>query len=254
MSNALARLREGVGDPLFERTRHGIDPTARALALAEPVRSAMNLLQQALGVESAPSPAPRVISIAANAYAQALVLPHLTKTIRDAPRPIGIDVRFNNLEGVDLTIEWTGAGLKAGGSRSATLLRDEFVGIVRRGRREMSTRYTLADFLEVDHVAIGPDRVHDPVDVALATLEKRRRIVACAPDFTGAAWIVSGSDLVAVLPRKLAERLAAGLALRVLKPPIELKELVLAVSWSARGSADSLVMWVKNRLLEAAKP
>jgi DNA-binding transcriptional LysR family regulator len=48
MSNALRRLRELFGDPLFIRARRGMVPTPRALALGEPIRSGLAQLRDAI--------------------------------------------------------------------------------------------------------------------------------------------------------------------------------------------------------------
>ena len=48
MSNALARLRQRFGDPLFVRTPRGMRPTPFAQQLATPVREALRLIQTAL--------------------------------------------------------------------------------------------------------------------------------------------------------------------------------------------------------------
>src|SRR6059058_1511154 len=48
VSNALARLRGLLGDPLFVRTPNGMDATPFARELAEPVRQALALLDAAL--------------------------------------------------------------------------------------------------------------------------------------------------------------------------------------------------------------
>ena len=52
VSNSLARLRQIFGDPLFERTGHGVRPTARAIELVDPISIAINALSCAA---SAPS-------------------------------------------------------------------------------------------------------------------------------------------------------------------------------------------------------
>ena len=47
-SNALRRLRQLLGDALFLRTPHGMEPTPYALQLAEPVALALGTLHTAL--------------------------------------------------------------------------------------------------------------------------------------------------------------------------------------------------------------
>src|SRR5436853_7409639 len=56
-SAALARLRESFGDPLFTSTPRGLEPTARCLALAGPVGSALEGLRAALSQEETFDPA-----------------------------------------------------------------------------------------------------------------------------------------------------------------------------------------------------
>ena len=41
VSNQLARLRDAFDDPLFVRTREGMVPTPRAMAIAEPMRKSL---------------------------------------------------------------------------------------------------------------------------------------------------------------------------------------------------------------------
>src|SRR5665647_3301921 len=45
VSVALNKLRKALGDPLFVRTAHGMDPTPRALTLISPTRDILQRLQ-----------------------------------------------------------------------------------------------------------------------------------------------------------------------------------------------------------------
>jgi DNA-binding transcriptional LysR family regulator len=57
VSNALARLRRHFGDELFVRTAAGMQPTALAQQLAEPVALALNHITQALNRQESFDPA-----------------------------------------------------------------------------------------------------------------------------------------------------------------------------------------------------
>ncbi len=57
MSNALSRLRQLFGDPLFVRTPRGMRPTPFAQQLARPVRDALRLIQTALQQQAGFEPA-----------------------------------------------------------------------------------------------------------------------------------------------------------------------------------------------------
>ena len=54
VSNALARLRQQLGEELFLRTARGMTPTARAQALYVPVRQALRLLRSHKRLEVVP--------------------------------------------------------------------------------------------------------------------------------------------------------------------------------------------------------
>ena len=58
VSNALARLRGLLGDPLFVRTPRGMDPTRYAASIAEGVRQALGLIEATLAGGAAFEPAP----------------------------------------------------------------------------------------------------------------------------------------------------------------------------------------------------
>ena len=56
VSNALARLRKALGDPLFLPTPRGMQPTPFAEQMADPVASALGLLHSALDQRSSFNP------------------------------------------------------------------------------------------------------------------------------------------------------------------------------------------------------
>jgi len=258
MSNALARLRDHVGDPLFERTRHGIAPTPRALAMAEPIRSAMASVQRALSGSAEAAPQPRTLIITANSYAESLLLPAVAREIEGAQQPFTLDVRrgqTNARNDDGLTVAWRGAAPTETDAQSIVALRDSLVCIVRRGNSAIGDRFPLSTFLACMHVAVDsePSPARDIVDSALATLGKGRRVAVRVSDFVGAAWIVSQTDLVAVVPLRLAQSMASRLGLGILKAPLELPDLVLEVFWTRRAGDDRLAMWLKERILEAGR-
>ena len=59
VSNALARLRDALGDPLFVRSGTGIRPTQRAVVLWEPIGEALESVRGALDEQVFDPPARR---------------------------------------------------------------------------------------------------------------------------------------------------------------------------------------------------
>ena len=79
VSSALRRLRAALGDELFLRTQAGMQPTPYALQLAEPVATALDVLQHALTVRSAfhPASSARSFTIAMTDVGEMYFLPVL---------------------------------------------------------------------------------------------------------------------------------------------------------------------------------
>lgn len=88
ISHALGRLRDALEDDLFVRTAKGMEPTARAMAMAEPLRNALQQIRSALGDEPfLPRIACREFVVAANDYVTSLLLGRLSQRLAaEAPQ------------------------------------------------------------------------------------------------------------------------------------------------------------------------
>lgn len=63
--------------------------------------------------------------------------------------------------------------------------------------------------------------------------------------------VVSGTPMVALLQRRLAQRLAAQNGLRVMEPPIPLPTLGIDLVWNPRSAGDPGRAWLRNQLVSA---
>src|SRR5439155_24465665 len=88
MSHALGRLRAQFDDPLFHPTPRGLQPTARAHALAPPLAEALALVRRALAAEAPFSPRTlrRTFNIGTSDYGELALIPRfVARLARDAP-------------------------------------------------------------------------------------------------------------------------------------------------------------------------
>src|SRR6187399_2858885 len=106
MSSSLAQLRLLFEDPLFRRTPRGIEPTARALELGEPIRRGLGLFERALTPRSfEPHSESRVFVLATSDYVEFVLLPPLLKRLaREAPG-VRLEVRPWGLQQVPRTLQ-----------------------------------------------------------------------------------------------------------------------------------------------------
>jgi DNA-binding transcriptional LysR family regulator len=95
MSHSLNRLRQLIDDPLLVRTSGGMKPTARALSLVEPVRKALQDIEQCIHspLTFDPKLSHRRFVIAGNDYVEYLVVPPLVDQIRE--HASGVDLHVN---------------------------------------------------------------------------------------------------------------------------------------------------------------
>jgi DNA-binding transcriptional LysR family regulator len=118
--------------------------------------------------------------------------------------------------------------------RHRHLLDESYVCIARRGHPRIAGRLDLKTFLALEHVIVSPRGAGfwGPTDDSLATLGQRRRVVLSVSSFLVVPQIVAGSDLIALVPARIAD--ASDRALQILKPPVDVEGFSLALVWHER--------------------
>lgn len=94
VSNALARLRDQLGDPLLVRVGRRMRPTPRALALEGPIRAALQQIEQTLATGDAfePRRSHRQLRIALTDFVEQLCMPPLLARLQVLAPHLRIDV------------------------------------------------------------------------------------------------------------------------------------------------------------------
>jgi DNA-binding transcriptional LysR family regulator len=88
------------------------------------------------------------------------------------------------------------------------------------------------------HIAHGRGgEGHRAAEEAFAAHGLSRDVAVTVPTFAAAAWVAATSDLVAGIPRRLAERLRATLPIRIVEAPLPLFRMPIAM-WHERTAAD----------------
>ncbi|GAB4586336.1 LysR family transcriptional regulator [Nocardia sp. IFM 10818] len=260
-SRALGRLRRAMHDPILVRAGRGMAPTPFALRTAPRVRS---LLDEAAALISADRTIPivelkRTFTIRINdGVAATLATAAVDATAALAPN---VTLRFV-AEGsespealrdgsVDLDI---GAGeVTAPDIRSTLLYREQVVGIVGAasplGRHRRPTLRQLSRHAHVSASRRG--RARGPLDDALEAAGLQRHVAAVVPTYAVAILLVSASDYVGLVPRRLAEQYAPPLGLRWFPIPAELPEVQVRLLWHARLDADPAQRWLRETIRTA---
>ncbi|MBP6994638.1 MAG: LysR family transcriptional regulator [Phycicoccus sp.] len=237
MSAALARLRRRFDDELLVRAGRDYELTPFAVELLPEVQRAVRLLARALQVEESfdPATSDRVFRVAMSDYALAVVHERLVALI-GAQAP-GVRLEIANIDpdarrsdrvliDYDALIAPLGLGFPG---RARPLWRDRMVLVVDRANPFLHEgTLDLDDLRTMPHAAatFGPG-ILTPVDRMFGELGIERRIKMQVAGFLPLPFVVRGTDLVAVVPERLARIHGAPRgAIVVLEPPFA--ELVLA--------------------------
>ncbi len=263
MSNALSRLRLAVGDPLFKRTSQGMVPTPRALQLAEPIRQALDLIQNGLRSphEFDLGSSRRTFVIAAEDYGEVVILPRLLDWLgRMAP---GVSVRIRSEPGLRLQGELLDGSvdmafdffrMRAKGFTSQQVLEDTLVTMARTDHPVAGEHINLTDYVSIPHIALTPRTSTVPVvDRALERLQLARTIVAHVPHFISMPLIVQKSNLLCTLPRRMADVFADNFRLRVLRTPVELPAVPVYLFWHNGLDKDPGHRWLRSAIIELCR-
>lgn len=260
VSNALTRLRDLVGDPLFVRDGRGIVATPRARALAEPLRRALAEIGDALEPLAPfdPRRARRTFVLAAPDIAELVLIPPLVARLQaEAP---GVEIRVVSghaarpseprTEGdPDLVISM----VSDAAPHCAPLFSLEFVCLVRRDHQRVGSRMSLARFLELDHVLVAPGGTSGGViDELLAARGHKRHVALTLAHFFSAAMVVSRSDLVMSATSVLAAIAERILPVRSLRHPLDAPTVTIGQRWHARDNDDPGHRWLRGLIAEVA--
>ena len=261
VSKQLNRLRELLEDPLFVRTNDGMAPTPRAEALAGPVRQALsevrNAIERQLGFN--PQTSDRTFRIFTSDLGQMVFLPKLLELLaREAPAV--------NLETVQVPVHrMRGVALESGdvdlavgyfeefeGSiHQQVLFEEHYVGLVRATHPTIRETISFEQFLKTPHLVYQPSggghgSQESVVDKAFWAAGVERRVAVRVAHTMGLTSIVSGTDLLVVVPHRLARACAALVDVTVLELPIDIPKFNIAQYWHDRFHTDPGSRWLRG--------
>jgi DNA-binding transcriptional LysR family regulator len=261
MSNTLSQLRALFDDALFMRHRTGLTPTARAKELAEPIRQGLKLLEGALSAPSfEPATSERRFVVAASDYVELVLLPPLLRRLaKEAPgvrlqlKPWGLHEAPPELARGEFDLMLGFYDKLPPHHHEQLLFEDEYVCVVRRRHPLIKSKLSLTQYLALSHVLVS-SRSDSPgsVDRALAALGKKRSIGARVSHFMTVPVLVSQTDFVAALDRRVAQVFAAPLGLKLFPPPLKLPKGSVGQVWHEQQHSDPAQRWLRQLIADVA--
>lgn len=259
MSAQLARLRRLFDDPLLTPSGRRLVATSRAAALKAPLKAALGDLEALVreGARFDPATTTASFRVIGTDYVHSVMASPLAARLqarapsaRLALLPADPGRIWNALEEgtADAAVV---AALDVPEAKSRTVLKETFLMIQRKDHPRGRAPPTLDEFCALDHVLVSPEGggFSGAADVALARLDRRRRVAVSVPSFLLAPPLVAASDFVCLLPRRLAE--AASDIVDVSTPPLETPGFSLRMMWHARRHRDPAHEWLRGEIASA---
>ncbi|MCW8384347.1 LysR family transcriptional regulator [Streptomyces justiciae] len=259
MSRTLGRIRKALGDPVLVRAGRQMVPTPRALAVRAEVSAVVERARAlfAPGQDTDLRTVERTFTILGHDAIAASHGPALfARAAAEAP---GIRIRYLGESHVDAPFLREGtADLEVGvvdqtqpEVHAETLLEDRMVGVVRAGHPLLEGELTAERFAtEADHLIVSRrGKLHGPIDVALAELGLKRRVVGSVGTYPSSLFVVRDTDLVG-LTTTWALPLSESLGLVTFDIPLQLPPLRLGLAWHPRHDADPAHAWLRGTVRE----
>ena len=261
VTGMLNRLRESFDDPLFVRAQRGIVPTLRAEQLAIPVKQLLADVEGMLQPQAFdPLTANMIVKLASTDYAlRAIVVPFLSALRQLAPNirvsvlPIDNQGLQLQLDRGDIDLALVTVEAAASGLHAKLLFEESYVCVMRSDHPDATKKKLSLDrFCALDHILVSPSggRFQGVTDDALRKIGKSRRVTVSVTSFLVLPEILRVSDLIAVVPRRLAVH---DDGLTVLEPPVEIPGFSKMLAWHERTHHDAGYRWIRTLMMNIVK-
>lgn len=262
-SNGLARLRDVLGDPLFIRRPGGVEPTARARDLAEPVADALSALRAAIDGQSRFDPAAvdAEVVIGTSDHAELVLAPLLVARLETAAPHLAVTFRHCDRSDALALVDDGGVQLALGvlpeppaRMTRQFLRREGFAVLMRPGHPAAATDFTLDAYLAGRHMLVSAVASRmGAVDRLLTERGLQRRLGPVVSHHLAAGAMLLCSDLLLTLPQSVAHVLMRAFGLVERPVPLEMRAVRLAMIWHRRNDEAPLHRWLRREVAQLAK-
>jgi DNA-binding transcriptional LysR family regulator len=261
VSNALARLREALDDPLFEKTPTGVRATARARELWFEIEPHYEAIRNAIAPETfEASGYSGSFTIAMSDYTAERVMPRLAAHLAAESPGIRIELVHYSVANLSHMLEKEGVDFAIGTylSETGTMrgLQTHFLWDIRLGclmRRDhplAKGRMTRSNFLAARHVDVRLPGMMGPFyDSVLATHGLQRNLVISLNHYNHALAVLAAGDYIGVLPLSLLDSSPHADQLVARVPPIPMPVRPLGITWHNRRNADMPHQWLRSAVI-----
>ena len=259
-SHALARLRNRTRDPLFVRGSNGFYPTPYGERLSTAARKALDILLDGFASNAPfdPKSTTRRFNVYLSDVGQMVILPKLLALMAE-------ETPQASLRACPIPLEQPGMALASGevdvavgffrnltaGFRQSVLFRERYVCVVRADHPNFRSGMSPEAFTK------SPRALADASGMAHTVVEdelKKQGLVATprltVPQFMVLPLVIANSDLLVIMPRRLAQAFSQLVSIKIMEPPLPLRPYDIKIYWHERFDRDLSSRWLRRTFVQ----
>jgi LysR family transcriptional activator of mexEF-oprN operon len=268
VSMALRRLRDLFNDPLFVRTRLGMEPTPRALELYPRIEASLGEVHAAVfepPVFEARSLV-RTFRFAAPDDLELALVPDLLAHLAAKAPKVRLVVRPSDFRSVLGALDSGDAELAltampdrmASWHRCRVLHQESFLCLYDRQQLGRKGALTLNQYVSTPHLLLSPrGEATGPIDDELAKQGLRRDVLVSVAHFPLMPFLLRKTPSLVNMPARAARFYAQAYGLEVCRLPLPTKPFDVGLLWHAKNDADPGLAWLLEavaHLVDGLKP
>ncbi|MCG7584472.1 transcriptional regulator LeuO [Photobacterium sp. OFAV2-7] len=257
VSNAVARLKVMFNDELFIRHGRGIQPTQRAKQLFGPVRQALQLVKNELPSSIfSPETSNRTFKLAICSPSDMRFAPRILSNVAEQAPNLRMQLEAEldaelaqkmRYQEVDFVIDYV--RFDEPGFCSTELFSDELVVVAAGNHPRLGDTISEAEFAAEKHavlksipgVKLFADHIYNQHNSYHEAYQ--------GASLSNIMYVAGQSELIAVMPRWLAESAPQAQQLKVLPLPFESAKICGYLSWHESSQKDKGHIWMRDQLL-----
>ncbi|MCX2721437.1 LysR family transcriptional regulator [Roseibium salinum] len=251
VSYTIDKLRNVFQDPLFVRQARRLHATARCDGIVhEAERLTTEFRQLAAPPEFDPHTAAQKFTIACNFYERVLIIPDIVHALKkEAPQ---LDLEIIDSAGIGHErLRLNEADLLLGPFERdepyffrRDLYKERYVCLLDPSHPKAGGDLSLEDYLGLEHVLVTyGGQWRSRYIIELERQGRELKVAIRVPSPAGLELLVSGSDLVATVPERLAK--VVGQGLRILPCPVQ-TTIAIRLVWTTLTHRSPIHMWVRD--------
>ncbi|GHB14923.1 LysR family transcriptional regulator [Modicisalibacter luteus] len=261
VSYALSRLRALFDDRLFVRSRDGMEPTFTAMQLYPGLRDSLAQIDSVLesSKEFEPRRSQRRYRLALTDLGEMSLLPRLLAHLHAQAPDIELEVVPLEIDKVE---DWLATGkvnavicsrpISSAGVERRVLVSDErYVCLLNREHSFIGDSLTLEQFIQARHAVVAASTGHGLAEDVLRERGLQRKVSLKVSHFSSLPRILQESDLLAILPERIASAFVREAPLKLLELPFDVPLFEVALHWQSHTTRSPAQRWFCDSIVEA---